>query len=83
MDDIFPISTPMDDSAPNSMIHNYIFRVSLLQPVHRTRPDYVISNSSMICVLLVVYWGFRLYFAVFFCNDRRIFCSLRCLFIGI
>lgn len=54
MDDIFPISTSMDDSAPTSMIHNYIFRVSLLQPVHRTRPDYVISSCSMICALMVV-----------------------------
>lgn len=34
---IFQIGTFKNDSAPSSMMHNYIFRVALLQPVYRTR----------------------------------------------
>lgn len=32
IDGIYPISTSMGDSAPSSVIYNYIFRVALLQP---------------------------------------------------
>ena len=53
MDGIFPISTSMDDSIPSSIIRNYFFRVDLLHSVHRKRAGRVMSNYSMICVLLV------------------------------
>lgn len=43
----FPLSTSRDDSALTSMIHNYIFRVSLLQPVQEQ--DLIMQLFNDLC----------------------------------
>lgn len=74
---IFPISTFKNDSAPSTMMHNYIFRVALLQPVYIQQELVMFNDLCSHCLM-----GLQI-FCEEFCSEGRIVCSLRYLFSGI